>query len=403
MKKTALDFERPEALQASAPPEWRGLARDAVRLLVSTERGHEHARFVDLPRFLPRGAVLVVNRSATLPASLPAVHPVLGRIRVNVSTRYGGGLHLVEPRWNASEPGPLPLSIGSAVQVAGMAARLVAPHPGLPRLWFVRIQGDVRAAMERAGAPIRYGYLEAPYPAIGAYQTLFGRVPGSAEMPSAARPFSARVLDALWAKDVRLTEVTLHTGVSSHEVGADRVEEQPLYAEPFAVPPETAAALHAARRDGRPVIAVGTTVVRALETAWDGERVRPAAGFTRRFVHPGQPVRSVDGLLTGLHDPMASHLALLYAMAPREMVRAGYAEAVREGYLWHEFGDSHLILPRAASHERRTSDRRFLSKLVCEELAGSDVKSFPAGRRAPSLFGRSEGVEAGTAGVSLLA
>lgn len=373
MKKTALDFERPDALQAGAPPEWRGLARDAVRLLVSTERGHTHARFYDLPRFLPRGTVLVVNTSATLPASLPAAHPSLGRIRVNVSTRYGDTLYLVEPRWSAEKPGPLPLGIGDVLQVGGLTARLVAPHPGLPRLWFVRIEGDVRAAMKREGAPIRYGYLEAPYPKLGAYQTLFGRVPGSAEMPSAARPFTARVLEALWAKDIQLAEVTLHTGVSSHEVEADRVEEQPLYAEPFVVPERTAARVTAARREGRPVIAVGTTVVRALETVWDGERVRAAAGFTRRFVHPGQPAESVDGLLTGLHDPMASHLALLYALASPELVRAGYAEAVREGYLWHEFGDSHLLLPRSVPNGSHVSERHLSGSAFDPSLSAASL------------------------------
>jgi S-adenosylmethionine:tRNA ribosyltransferase-isomerase len=210
------------------------------------------------------------------------------------------------------------------------------------------MDGDLRRAMERSGSPIRYGYLEPPYPPIEAYQTLFARVPGSAEMPSAGRPFTARVVDALQANRIALTDVTLHTGVSSHELEADDVEDQILYAEPFEVPKRTAEAVTAARREGRPVIAVGTTVVRALESAWDGDRVRAAAGFTRLLIHPGrpgQPVRSVDGLLSGLHDPLASHLALLYAVAPRELVREGYAEAVREGYLWHEFGDSHLLLP----------------------------------------------------------
>jgi S-adenosylmethionine:tRNA ribosyltransferase-isomerase len=221
----------------------------------------------------------------------------------------------------------------------------VAPHPGLPRLWFFHVDGDLRQAMARSGEPIRYGYLEPPYPPLEAYQTLFARVPGSAEMPSAARPFTPRVVDALRARGIGLAEITLHTGVSSHEVEASEVEEQALYAEPFAVPERTAEAVTAARREGRPVIAVGTTVVRALESAWDGERVRAAAGFTRLLIHPGRPVRSVDGLLSGLHDPMASHLAMLYAIAPRERVREAYAEAVREGYLWHEFGDSHLLVP----------------------------------------------------------
>jgi S-adenosylmethionine:tRNA ribosyltransferase-isomerase len=345
MNRAELDFERPRALQAEGPPERRGLARDEVRLLVTTERGHEHARFRDLPRFLAPGTLLVVNTSATLAASLPARHAALGPLIANVSTDYGGGLYLVEPRKSAAEPGPLPLEVGDPLEIAGLSARLVTPHPGLPRLWFVRVEGDLRKAMDRAGEPIRYGYLEAPYPPLAHYQTLFAREPGSAEMPSAARPFTARVVDALQAKGIVLAEVTLHSGVSSHELEAAEVEEQVLYAEPFEVPERTAEAVTAAKREGRPVIAAGTTVVRALESAWDGERVRPAAGFTRLLIHPGRPVRSVDGLLTGLHDPLASHLALLYAIAPQELVRAGYEEAVREGYLWHEFGDSHLLVP----------------------------------------------------------
>ncbi|HEY4574687.1 MAG TPA: S-adenosylmethionine:tRNA ribosyltransferase-isomerase, partial [Thermoanaerobaculia bacterium] len=252
---------------------------------------------------------------------------------------------LIEFRKSAAEPGPLPLEVGDVLEIAGLPARLVAPHPGLPRLWFVRVDSILRRAMERMGAPIRYGYLEPPYPSLAAYQTLFARQPGSAEMPSAGRPFTPRVVDALRSRGIDLAEITLHTGVSSHEVEADEVERQPLYAEPFAVPRRTAERVNAARQEGRPIVAVGTTVVRALESAWDGERVRPSAGFTRLMIHPGRPVRTVDGLLTGLHDPLASHLALLYAVAPRELVRAGYEEAVREGYLWHEFGDSHLILP----------------------------------------------------------
>lgn len=348
MKSAELDFERPQALQASGPPERRGLERDEVRLLVSTDRGHEHARFRDLPRFLAPGTLLVVNTSATLPASLPAWHAGLGPLVANVSTDYGGGLHLVELRRSASQPGLLPVEAGDVFEIdsgwGGLSAHLVAPHPGLPRLWFVRVEGDLRRAMERVGAPIRYGYLEPPYPPLAAYQTLFAQAPGSAEMPSAARPFTTRVVDALRAKGIALAGVTLHSGVSSHEVEADEVEDQILYAEPFEVPRETADAVTAARRERRPVIAVGTTVVRALESVWDGDRVRPAAGFTRLLIHPGQPVQSVDGLITGLHDPLASHLALLYAIAPSERVREGYAAAVREGYLWHEFGDSHLLL-----------------------------------------------------------
>ena len=347
MRAAELAFERPAERQATAPPEARGLARDEVRLLVSRGDGHEHATFRDLPRFLSPGTLLVVNRSATIAASLPAEGSA-GQFLLNLSTRYGDGLWLAEPRWSASSPGPLPVEPGDRFRVAGLSARLVSRYPGIPRLCFVRIEGDLDRAMAAAGSPIRYGYLEPPYPPLAEYQTIFSSVPGSAEMPSAARPFTPRTLRDLRARGVSVASLVLHTGVSSLEVETEEVEEQALYPEPFEVPSGTAAAVNAARQHGRPVIAVGTTVVRALESAWEGGRVRPAAGFTRYFVHPGRPVHTVDGLITGLHDPRASHLAMLFALAGPELVRDAYAEAVRERYLWHEFGDSHLMLPRAA-------------------------------------------------------
>ena len=172
------------------------------------------------------------------------------------------------------------------------------------------------------------------------------RVPGSAEMPSAARPFTARVLDSLRKNGIKIAEITLHTGVSSHEVETDAVEEQPLYAEPFHVSVETAQKVNQPRSEGRRVIAVGTTAVRALESAWDGRKVSPARGFTRLYVHPKHGVHTVDGLISGFHDPFASHLAMLYAIAGQAMIRAAYTQAVDHGYLWHEFGDSHLILTK---------------------------------------------------------
>ena len=346
MKRSDLWFHRPAALQAAAPPEARGLARDEVRLLVSTADGHRHARFRDLARALPRGALLVANRSATLPASLPASADGVGAFVLNLSTRYGGGLWLAEPRWSAGQPGPLPVAAGQPFRAGGVEAVFAAPYPGLPRLWFVRFQGDAERAMRSEGTPVRYGYLQGPPPSLDAYQTLFATEPGSAEMPSAARPFTPRVVAALRGRGVRIAHVTLHTGLSSVEVEAERVEDHPIPPEPFRVPPETAAAVNAARAAGRPVVAVGTTVVRALESAVgpDGQ-VRAAAGFTRLLVHPGRPVRAVDGLLTGLHDPHASHLAMLHAVAGADLVRTAYDEAVREGYLWHEFGDAHLLLP----------------------------------------------------------
>jgi S-adenosylmethionine:tRNA ribosyltransferase-isomerase len=346
MQRQDLEFDRPPILQATAPAELRNLARDEVRLMVSSAAGHTHARFTDLPTFLRAGDLLVVNRSATLPASLPAV-AAIGTFRLNLSTHYGRNLWLAEPRWDYHQPGPLPLQTGETIAVGGMAATVLAPYPGLPRLRFVQMGEGVRRLLHRAGEPIRYGYVARPYP-LAAYQTIFARVPGSAEMPSAGRPFTPRLLQGLKARGVQVASVLLHAGVSSLEVEHTRLEDHPMYAEPFHVPARTAAAVNRAHREGRRVVAVGTTVVRALESAWDGSEVRAARGFTRVFIHPGRGVNAVDGLISGFHDPRASHLAMLYAIAGPDLIRDAYTQAVQHGYLWHEFGDSHLILRRPA-------------------------------------------------------
>ena len=342
MKSDVLMFDRPEHLQATAPPEKRSLDRDGVRLLVTTPEGSVHARFSDLPELLTPGDLMVVNESATIPASLPA-EGLMGQYILNLSTNYGNGLWLAEPRLTTSIPGSIPLQEGDEIRLPSLTGRLVSGYPGLPRLWFVQLHGNVEAALAEHGSPIRYGYVDQDYP-LEAYQTIFARVPGSAEMPSAARPFSQPLVDRLREKGVEIAAIVLHTGVSSLEVDSEELEDQVMYPEPFQVSPETADAVNAAKRQGRRVIAVGTTVVRALESAWDGERVVPASGFTRLYIHPGRGVHAVDGLLTGFHDPMASHLAMLYALAGEEMVRSAYSDAVRSGYLWHEFGDSNLLL-----------------------------------------------------------
>lgn len=346
MKVTALNFVRPPELQATEPPEARGLQRDEVRLLVSraTPTGvyHHHARFYELADFLRDGDLLVVNQSATLAASLPA-HGAAGDFLLNLATNYGAGLWLAEPRWSSAQPGPLAITPGETIELAGASARFVMPYPGLPRLWFVQTDADLETLMQVAGQPIRYGYVNQDYP-LSAYQTIFATVPGSAEMPSAARPFTPRVIESLHARGVQVVGLTLHTGVSSLEIESEEIEDHSLYAEYFEVPSATAEAINRAHAAGQRVIAVGTTVVRALESAWDGEQVQAWRGFTRRYVRPSRPVATVDGLLTGLHDPLVSHLAMLYALAGQALIQEAYAEAVAHGYLWHEFGDSHLIL-----------------------------------------------------------
>ncbi len=334
----------PMGREADRTPEERGVGRDGVRLLFSTASSDTDYRFRDLVELLRAGDLLVVNESGTLPASLPA-RGTPGEFWVNLSTEYGRDLWLAEPRWGPGQPGPLPMEPGTSLEVAGLPARWVAPYPGIPRLGFLRVPGGFSAAVARSGRPIRYGYLAREYP-LETYQTIFGRIPGSAEMPSAGRPFTPRLRAALEAKGVRFAPVLLHTGVSSLELDPERPGDVPVYPEPFVVPAATCAAVAETRRRCGRVIAVGTTVVRALESASDEGRLRPARGFTCRYLSPAHPVSTVDGLLTGFHTATSTHVALLAAVCGLPRLERAYASAAERGYLWHEFGDSHLLLPR---------------------------------------------------------
>ena len=337
----------PRFPEADRPPEERGLARDAVRLLVSTGDGEVDRRFADLPTLLRAGDLLVVNDSATVPASLPARGDA-GEFLLNLSTEYGPGLWLAEPRWGVGRPGPLPLRVGDRFRAGSLEARVVGAFPGIPRLRFVRLRGNVRATMARRGRPIRYGYLAEDRP-LADYQTIFARAPGSAEMPSAGRPFTPSLLDRLRARGISVASITLHTGVSSLELEPAATAAVPIYPEPFEVPVATVEAIAAARCRGGRIFAVGTTVVRALESTVGPGGLRPGRGFTRLYLHPGRSVRAFDGLLTGLHDARSTHLALMAAVVGADRLESAYRGAAARGYLWHEFGDSHLILPEATA------------------------------------------------------
>lgn len=334
----------PRECGADRTPEDRGVARDGVRLLVSDATGESHHLFSDLPELLRNGDLLVVNESGTLAASLPA-RSDHANFRVSVSTQYGPDLWLVEPRWGFDVPGPLPLSVGDRLEIGGLPAQYVADYPNIPRLGFVHVEGDLVSAMAAAGRPIRYGYLSREYP-LASYQTVFARVPGSAEMPSAARPFTSGLVGRLLASGVSLARIVLHCGVSSLEPGDAGPFGVPLLPEPFDVPASAVEAIRATRERGGRVIAVGTTVVRALESATDGCGLRPARGFTRLYLHPDRPARTVDGLLSGFHEATSTHLALLASVAGTPRIEQAYRAAASERYLGHEFGDSHLILLR---------------------------------------------------------
>jgi len=336
------EFTLPSELEATKPAESRGMNRDEVRLMVSDGKGIRHRRFHDLPTEVRAGDLLVVNTSRTLPASVVVDQDHV----IHFSTELAGGLWVVEPRRLAGAAS-LPHESEQPVRITlpgGGIADLLAPYPvdsPRKRLWLAELDlgRTVPEYLATWGRPIRYRHTSGPYP-IDAYQTVFARAQGSAEMPSAGRPFSEKLVTSLVAGGVAIAPLTLHTGVSSLESG-----EQP-YPEWFEVPEATAALVNHTRRRGGRVVAVGTTVVRALETTADSEGTcHPGRSWTDLVIAPDHEMRLVDGLITGWHEPASTHLALLEALAGRHLLAESYQSALETGYLWHEFGDSHLILP----------------------------------------------------------
>lgn len=346
--KALTSFELPDNLSAVEPPEARGLRRDQVRLLVADGHGIRHRSFADLPDELAPGDLVVVNTSATLPAAVDGTlwggRPVV----VHFATALDDGTWTVEVRPAGPANGPATgMAVGDVVRLTGgVVATLLSayPDPGepAPRLWVATVSApDVATLLRRHGRAITYGYVTRRWP-MAAYQTVFAAHPGSAEMPSAGRPFSAELVTALVTRGIRVAPVTLHAGVSSPEAGEAPTPER------YEVPTGTADLVNLTRHTGGRVVAVGTTVTRALESVagTDGS-VTASRGWTDLVLGPDRPARVVDGLITGWHAPGASHLLLLEAVVGPALVSSAYEEAVRHGYLWHEFGDSALLLPTA--------------------------------------------------------
>lgn len=334
--------EAPAQSDAHAPRSTPGVARGNAAMLVASRRtgALEHARFDELARRLRPGDLLVVNTSGTLAAALPA--RLEGRdVDLRISTPAPDGRWVVELRTADLAPFPHP-PVGARVELpAGAHAELFARLSGSERLSIARLvlPQPVESYLTRHGRPIRYDTAEPSRP-LDAYQTVFALHPGSAEMPSAAAPFTTRLVTELVARGILVAPLTLHTGVSSLEHGEDP------YPERYEVPPTTAWLVNAVHAHGGRVIAVGTTVVRALETvAAPNGTVLPGEGSTDLVLTPQRGLRTVDGLLTGWHEPESSHLRLLQASAGAELLERSYTAAQAHGYRWHEFGDSHLILP----------------------------------------------------------
>ena len=337
-------FTLPPGAEATAPPEWNGVARDEVRLMAVRPGGITTTPFRDLPELLEPGDLVVVNTSATLPARVAAQRADGVVVPLHVSTTLDDGTWVVEVR-RADNGGPdLGAEPGTVLWLpGGVRVTLLTGFPdgGRSRLWRARTDPAVTttAYLPRHGQPIRYGYLHGTFP-LADYQNVYATEAGSAEMASAGRPFTDRVLVRLMARAIPVVPVTLHTGVSSPEM------HEPPYPERFAVPGTTARLVNLTRQAGGRVVAVGTTVTRALETTTGDDGVTHAGeGWTDLVLGPDRAARAVNGLITGLHAPEASHLLLLQAVAGPDLVDAAYRRAVAEHYLWHEFGDSMLFLP----------------------------------------------------------
>jgi S-adenosylmethionine:tRNA ribosyltransferase-isomerase len=344
---TRLGFDLPAELEAHEPPEARGLGRDGVKLMVTfrSTGAIVHSHFRELPAFLSAGDLVVINTSATIPAEVDA-ESVSGRVFiVHFSTEIEDGFWVVEPRrragkrsaeWTERQAPPSVFLVAD-----GGTVELLERFPGSTRLYLAKVTVPIPVGrwLARRGRPIHYGYLKRAWP-LDAYQNVYATVPGSATMPSAGRPLTPGIITRLVAKGVGVSPVVLHTGVAS--LGADEFP----YPERAVVPSTTANRVAATRLAGGRVIAIGTTVVRALESAVDS--LGCVGGFddwTNVVITPQRSVCAVDGIVTGWHEPEASHLLLLEAIAGRDLLERSYEEAIRFGYLFHEFGDSHLVLP----------------------------------------------------------
>ena len=335
----------PELREAERPPEERGLARDGVLMLVAdpADGSLHHLHFDELPGLLGPPDVLVINTSRTLPAALPARAPGGTLVLLHLSTPAPGE---DESRWivelRTADGRRLGGHAGQRLQLpAGAEAELLAGHLG-SRLWVADLHlggRDLIEYLEAHGRPIRYRHSAGEWP-LAAYQNVYANEPGSAEMPSAGRPFTAEAITQLVARGVDVAPVVLHTGVSSLERG------EPPYPERFEISAASAARINLARSLGGRVVAVGTTSVRAVESAADPDgHVRPAAGWTHLVIGDERQPHAVDAVLSGFHDRNSSHLKLLESLAGPRLLERAYASARQHGYLRHEFGDVLLVLP----------------------------------------------------------
>jgi S-adenosylmethionine:tRNA ribosyltransferase-isomerase len=350
-----IEFSLPPELEASAPPEARGLRRDQVRLMVSNYSTDQvrHHRFHHLDEYLSEGDVLVINTSRTRNSALAASRADGTALELHLSTHLDEDLWTVEVRSiedtgktkhfeEAREGEVLTLPVmGKAILQSPYVSDCTDDSKPSETLWLARLTfpRQVDDYLARYGFPIRYNYVKKRWP-LSFYQTVYATESGSAEMPSAGRPFTSGLLKRLVSKGIRIAPLVLHTGVSNLET------HEPPYKEFYRVTSETAHMVNEGRASGRRIIAVGTTAIRALETVTNANgQTHAGEGWTCLVITPQRGLRAANALLTGMHEPEASHLAILESLAGLSHIKIAYDEALRNGYLWHEFGDLHLIMP----------------------------------------------------------
>ena len=339
METSRICFELPPELIAQRPAARRG----AARLMVLERAGGtlQHTQVHDLPRLLQPGAVLVLNDTRVLHARLTGHLPGGRAVPFLLLEPAAGGR-----RWRALAPAARRLLRGGGRVSfpAGIAASVAAAEDGAVSLTFT---APIDAAyLERHGAVPLPPYIQRDPDGSDAdrYQTVYAANPGSAAAPTAGLHFTPRLLQQLEQRGVIVARVTLHVGAGTFTpIRSARVEDHTMHRERFVVPDSTVRAVTAARGDGRPVVAVGTTVVRTLEAAWDGDSLRAGAAATDLFIYPGYRFRVVDQLLTNFHTPGSSLLALVSALAGEQRIRTAYATAIARRYRFFSYGDAMLI------------------------------------------------------------
>ncbi|HVP68576.1 MAG TPA: tRNA preQ1(34) S-adenosylmethionine ribosyltransferase-isomerase QueA [Anaeromyxobacteraceae bacterium] len=342
MRVDELDYELPQDLIAQAPAE----PRDTSRLLALPRRdgAPRHLRFADLPDLLEPGDLLVLNDSRVIPARLVGRKASGGRCEVLLVEPFDEPAGL----WRVMGQASKALRSGSRLDFHGLAAEVQAAEgDGFYSVRFDRGGAALEEALERVGrVPLPPYIRREPVASDGRdYQTVVARAPGSVAAPTAGLHFTPALLDRLERHGVRRALVTLHVGPGTFlPVRTERLEDHRMHPERFDVPVATAEAFAEARARRSRVVAVGTTVVRALESAWAGGSLRPGPGRTEIFILPGFEFRAVDGLVTNFHLPRSTLLALVCAFAGAERVLAGYREAVAARYRFYSYGDAMAVL-----------------------------------------------------------